>query len=251
MKLLKNKKFYVSVLIDFSFLLILYGFIFLIAQKIREYAFMLQNFDLSDIEAIIQENMSMLDYNMVLGNLDVISDVMQKISFMFFILLVGSFILYCLFQGFNWNRILKIKFKKYFWKFSLVSLVSFSLSLLFLWYILFNVRGLMVNYFSNLPLFGLILKIVFLFILILVLWYYTSVCYVLLKENKIIDSLKKSFKFKNLRSVFVYFVCFILVMLILVLFLVLNLSNIYWLVVEVFLILFVVNYCKSYFVRIV
>ncbi len=251
MKLLKNKKFYTSILIDFSFLLILYGFMFFIIKKIREYAFMLQNFgaDLSNIEAVVQENRSMLDYSLIMNNLEVVNKVMQKISLYLFLLLAGGFVLYCLFQGFQWSYILKVKFKKYISRFSIVSLASLALILLFLWYILFNIRTLMMNYFEGLSLTGSIIKIIFWFVLIFVLGYYTHVSYVFLGENNIRTSLKKTYKFRNLKSILTSLGLFLLILSIIVFFLIENLSG-FWLVVELILILFVWNSCRYHLVRI-
>jgi hypothetical protein len=248
----KNKKFYTSILIDFSFLLILYGFIYFIAQKIRGYAFLLQNFgaNLSNIESVIQENISMLDYNLLLNNLEVINSVMQKVLFLFFALLAGSFLIYCIFEGYQWSFILKKKFKKYILKFSLVSLFSFLLSLFLLWNIVIKVRPLLINYFSNISIFGLVTKVVVLSILLFVLGYYTHVCYVLLANNKVIDALKKTFKFRNLKSILTSLGLFLLVIGIIVLFLMLNLIGLFWFVIMLFLILFVWNYCRYNLVRI-
>lgn len=252
MKFCKNKKFYVSILIDFSFLLILYYFLVLIIQKIKSYALILQDFglDMAKVESIIEENMSMFDYSLIMNNLEKVNAVMHKISLLFLILLIGSFLIYCLFQSVNWSYILRVKFKKYFWKFCLVSLFSFSLSLLFLWFILLNIKSLMVNYSGNLPLFGFIIKILLLFILLFVLGYYTHVCYILLAKNKVVDALKKTFKFKNLKSILTSLGLFLLIIGIIILFLMLNLTGLFLIVVMLFLILFVWNYCRYNLIRI-
>lgn len=252
MKFLKNKKFYYSILIDFSFLLILYGFILLIAKKIRGYAAVLQSFgaDLSNIEAVVQENMSMLDYSLILNNLDVVNKVMQKISFYLILLLAGGFVLYSLFQGFQWSFILKKSFKKYIFRFSIVNLASLSLILLFLWYILFNIRTLMMDYFSGLPFYGSIIKIIFWFVLLFVLGYYTHVCYVFLGDNNIRTSLKKAYKFRNLKSILTSLGLFFLIISIIVFFLIENLSGWFWLIVELILILFVWNSCRYNLIRV-
>ncbi|TKJ18560.1 MAG: hypothetical protein CEE43_17615 [Promethearchaeota archaeon Loki_b32] len=169
MKLLKNKKFYVSILIDFSFLFILYFFVLFIIKKIQSYALKLQDFglNLKQAESIIQQNASLLDYNLLLNNVELINQVIQKVLILFFLLLVGSFLMYILFQGTQWSFILSNlkNFKKYFWKFSLVSFVSFSLSLLFLYYILLNVRIIFVNYLTGVSFYSPIIKIVLLIVL--------------------------------------------------------------------------------------
>ncbi len=245
MKLLKNKKFYLSILIDFSFLAVLYFFVLFIFKKIRDYAFTVQEFgaNLKEIENVVQENISLLDYNMLLGNVEVMNSAIQRIMFFFFIFLAGSFILYCLFQGVQWFVTTNSKnFKKYLWKFSLVSLFSVSISLYLIWNILLKVKPLFLNYLEGISVFGLGIKVILLIILILILWYFTSICYVFLGKYNLIQTLKRMFLFKGVIG---YLASVVLVFLVVFLFLRFNLQGFY-LIIELILIVGIINYYRYY-----
>lgn len=254
MKLFKNKRFYASILLDFSFLTILYLFLSMVIKEIKSYAYVLQDFGnkLSSLEPAIQTNMSNLDYGLLLNNVEIINQVAQKIIFLFFLMLAGGFLLYLSFQSVQWSFILsKLKnLKKYFLKFSIVSLFSFLLFITFLWYMLLNARNIILSYLSNMPMTDLAVKLILLYALIFLLGYYTSVCYVLLNKHKLLEALKKTFLFNNIKSMLVYLVCFILILLILVLWPILNLSSIYWIILEVILILTIINWFRYYLIRI-
>ena len=253
MKILKNKKL-VSILIDFSFVLLFFSFFYYLFVKIKAYGLLLQEvgFDLTNIENVIADNIDLLNSQLLMNNLKVVSELSQKISFLFFVLLVGCFLLYCLFQSIQWSYILNNlkNYKRYVWKFILVSLVSFSLTLYILWHILIKVRPIFLNYFSGISSSSFILKLIILVILLLILWFYTFICYVYLGKGKFIDSLKKTLSFFDKKVIFNYILSVIAVVFVLIIFNQFNLVGLFWWIIELLWILLIVNRYRYYLVKI-
>ncbi len=254
MKIFKNKRFYASILLDFSFLFALYMFLSLVIKEIKSYAYVLQDFGnkLSSLEPTIQANITNLDYTQLLSNVEIINQIAQKIIFLFSVMLIGSFILYLSFQSVQWSFILsKLKnLKKYFLKFGIVSLFSFLLFITFLWYMLLNARNIILSYLSSMPTTNLFIKLILLYALIFLLGYYTNVCYVFLNKHKFLEALKKTILLNNIKSMLVYLACFVSILLILVLWPMFNLSSIYLIILEIILILTIINWFRYYLIRI-
>ena len=82
MNILKNKKFYASIIIDSTFLTVLFLFLVFIIKKIMGYIFLLQEFggNLKNFESIIQENMSLLNNDLLLNNIELINYYRRKDS---------------------------------------------------------------------------------------------------------------------------------------------------------------------------
>lgn len=121
----------ILVLIDFVALGLFFYFTKYVIQTVREYYQIIQNLtpDIDKYGLVLQQNASLLDMNILGENLSTVSQISNKILFLFLLLVVVSFLLYNISQSVNWNLLLnEFKFrnyKNYLKNFTLINIPGF------------------------------------------------------------------------------------------------------------------------------
>jgi hypothetical protein len=112
-----------------------------------------------------------------------ITAILQKAVLLAYLIPIIFFILFCISQSIIFSTIKKISFKKYFPRFSLITLLSFLLIALFL---KITRNELFISQKLN-P------KIMVIFVLMFLIYYFTLILYLKLKDN-FTEAIKTSFK---------------------------------------------------------
>lgn len=198
---MKLKYFSFLVGIDMVFLVSAYFFLLFIANRLRGLMSNLQGYttELGGIENIMLQNISMMDYNKLNALTGTLKSALSEILGYFFIGVFGIFLLYCTFQGMNWNlayNFLKSKVKidyKYVLKFSAASIVFLSLGLFLFYRLLLSARYILLGrlVYTNFV-YTDVFKLAGYGILLLLLFYFSFVFYALLNKYKLWEAARNS-----------------------------------------------------------
>lgn len=193
---MKLKTIFKTFFIDIIFLFILFGISNFVWNKIQTYILFMKSINFAELE----ENMSNID--LLQENIQILNSIINKLYLWLILGLVVVFLLYCLLQSLNWNLICNNKlknYKKYFFKFLLVNVPVWIVSLFVLYKMLFHARGLVVSswvketYLENMAQ-GSTLSLIFYLVVLIVFSYFVVMLYIHLNNNKIIKSIKLSLK---------------------------------------------------------
>src|SRR3989344_147247 len=245
--LLKNLS--ILILIDYISVILILLITKFIFDKVKTYYQIIQSFTdkIGSVNTILQNNVSLVNYNDFGSNLDLISNLSNKIILLFIVLFLFSFLICIISQSISWNLILnnfKLKnYKQYLKKSSLISISTILLSIYLIFNLLVKLKPFILDFwfkslFSNED----FIIILILTLIILLILYLSIILSILVNKYK----LKQSFtiiknNFKQFSMNFIYFLLVFLTSSTLFIFIArLNKDSI-WLIALSFLIFLIIN----------
>ena len=210
----KKNSFLKSVGIDIIFVSVLLSYIYVIIKKLQGFSQQLQtlSFDTYDLEETLAQQANSFDINQLAGNLDLLNAVVFNMYLFLALLFVGSFLIYVIFQSFQWYFLTSSKknYKTYLFQFLILSTLPFFLTL-----VLFFGSGLFLrNFFLQLLMqqtfVGYHLFILgFILILVSFIWYLLFRQYVFLSTFSLLQTYKKTFLFFSWKYFLLFLVYFL------------------------------------------
>lgn len=255
---MKLKYFCYLIGIDAAFLISFYFYLVFMIGKLKNVLLNLQDYasQIGGIEKLLPENLNTIDYNKLQLVTNDLKGILSGILVYFFVCMLGVFLLYCLFQGINWNlayNFLKNKFKlnyKYVLKFSLASVAFLSLGMFLFYHLLLNARFFLLGKLMEVSYdYTNILKIAAFGILWILLTYYSFIFYALLNSNSFGKTIKDSIKKINAKNFLYFLASFFCVAAIIILFLRLGVQNIAVYFVEIITISLIVEKYRIYLLK--
>lgn len=199
LKLLKQKLI-ILLPIDIVFFTLIFFLLVYAREKLRDYIIAIQAYtpQILAIQSALAESITRISELESL--LTTISPLVQRaLIFQYVIVPLVLFLLWCIFQSFIWKEIsekmpLQKKYKDYFLRFSLLTIPIFLLTLFFLykvWQLITMIflptyTGIKVTLATN-------IQLILLFLLAIILFYFTLLCYGLLEEKTLKQCVKKAF----------------------------------------------------------
>lgn len=222
-KVLKEN-FFILFWIEKLFVLLSSLLIFFSVKKIIFYFGVVNTLmpELKGLKDNIASNIDLVQFNNVM---ELVGEGIRNILLMVALILVGFFLLWCIFQSTSWKLSyeavkkkvsLKSFFKnfswKYFFKFSLVSLIFLVLILPLLFQIVVNLKGFILNNIisrfnlaENLSGTGSFGAVIVLGLILLFLVYLVNLIYIFLNENSILKAVKKAFLI-SIKKFYLFFI---------------------------------------------
>lgn len=218
MKTFNLKKLSVITLIDFIFVTLFYLLAKNIISKVKVYYELIQSLttSLDKFNNILQQNASQLDINQLGINVELINQISNKIISWLFGLFIVMFLIYLVSQSVSWNLALNnLKFKNYkayLWKFTLISIPVFILIIYLGFNLLVKLKPFILDYwFKSIFSTSGFIEICLLFLVILLIKFYTITAYVLINKNSLKNSL--TLLVNNLKITKFFFILLLIVLL--------------------------------------
>ena len=206
-RLMKNKNFFLKITgLEFLYLFLSYLVIRIFSGRIYESVLGVK--DLTDQIALIQPSSGIgtQEATDISAKITEFNSYFNQVAINLSLLVLLLVLVYILVKSVNWNFVYneKIKdFKKYFGRFTLLSLIFFVLSVPLLFYALVNGRRFLLPYmFENAFLKNEFAKIIIFVLLFVLLMHLTFTGYVYLSKNNFVNAIKEIFKF---RKIWMYF----------------------------------------------
>ena len=257
MKNLNFKKLSVITLIDFVFLSLVYFLARLVISRVREYYALIQNFSvgIDQFGYILQQNASQFNINELGQKLGVINQLSNQIILWLGGLFILIFFIYSISQSLSWNLLLNNfklnNYKAYLKKFTLLNIPVFILSIYLVFILLINLRPFILDYwFEGRIAVGAFIEILFLFLLVMLIKYYTTTIYIFLNKHSLKNSLILLVNKYYITKFFLVFVLTILISLYFVVMLLrINSNSITILIISALLFLSIYNFFKLFLVN--
>ena len=243
------KNLSVLIIIDYISIVLFLFITKFIFDKVKIYYQIIQSFteNISNVNNVLQNNASLVNYNDLGSNLDLISSLSNKIILFFIVLFISSLLIYLISQSISWNLILnnfKFKnYKQYIKRFSIISISTLIISILFIFNLLLKLKPFILDFwfksYFNVQEFTTIL-ITTLFLLLIL--YFSVILSILVNKYKLKETfaiIKKHFKVFSIN--FIYFLLNILISSVLFIFIARLNKNSVWLIAFSFLIFLIIN----------
>lgn len=202
---MKYKNYIKPLISDSIFIILFSATVFFSLRQIKIYFYSIQDLSpqLQNIESILIENASKFDSTLLNINLELMSQIINKIFLILITAILGIFIIYVITQSYSYLKKFNLNYLK---KFTIVSIPCFLITIYLLFKIMVVSKDFIVLFwFENQTNTNILITIVILFLLILLTIHFFSLTHSYLIKNNIKTALSKTIKeLKNYKLILKY-----------------------------------------------